>query len=306
MVGTTAGPTLQVPRVGEAKNEGHIPDGWYDDWYEGEGDLWVGENVYTKLPDGRGYYRKIVPVHVIEESTAYDPTSTPVWTVGTKYEVGNEVTLSESYEVTTGNFFEFVQVYRCKKMNTAAESNKPKRSANPFWILDRTLHTSLTQEASDIPDPIHDPNIGITPRHIIQMNDHAPTSTTVEGQANEPGEYKFGDRTKGVWESYVDMANIVSRAEIITMNLVDRLGNSHFSFYASLNRSSNIRVVWRISDNKWIKWIVQSVFFSTNLRRAGIEVSYEAHNFDDGDEDVPTDIHFPVGVRIRFSPSKHR
>ena len=295
MVGTTAGPTLQVLRVGEAKNEGHIPDGWFDDPYEGDGDLWAGQNSYTKLPDGRGFYKKIIPYRVDAQNNPDDLTLIPPWTVGTKYEKDDSVTLSESHDVGNNNIFEFFQVYICREEepHTATVANGPATNALRFWILDRTLHTSLTQDGPDT-EAVFDENIGITPRTIIHMNDHEPVSSTPEGRADEPGEYKFGDKSKGVWESYVDMESIWMRTEIISLNLVDRLGNSNFSFYSSLGRAKNIKVVWRLSDGKWIRWLVRRVSFSNNLRRAGIVVVYDAHNFTDNDDDVPTDIHVPV------------
>ena len=295
MVGTTAGPTLQVARVGEAKNEGHIPDGWFDDPYEGDGDLWAGENSYTKLPDGRGFYKKIIPYRVSEQNNPNDLALYPPWTLGTFYEKDAYVTLSESHDVGNNNIFEFFQIYQCLVEHTATlPANGPAVNASRLWILDRTLHTSLTQEASDIPDPVHDPNIGITPRTVIKMNDHEPVGISATDRADQPGEYKFGDKSKGVWESYVDMASIVSRTEQISLNLVDRLGNNNFSFFTSLHRSKDTKVVWRITDGKWIRWRVHGVFISTNLRRAGVSVSYDAHTFDDNDDDIPTDIHVPV------------
>ena len=135
------------------------------------------------------------------------------------------MTLSQSHDVGNNNIFEFFQVYKCLVPHPSELlANGPAINASRLWILSRTLHTSLTVEAPET-EAVFDETIGITPRTVIHMNDHEAISSTPEGRADQPGEYKFGDKSKGVWESYVDMENIWMRTEIITLNLVDRFGN---------------------------------------------------------------------------------
>ena len=159
-----------------------------------------------------------------------------------------------------------------------------------WWNPTRTQNISFASAPPEVPPEV-DETIGITIRTTIPMDKHEPPITTEPGRPNEPGEYKFGDKSKGVWESYTDMESIITRTQIVVLNLKDRNNRDNLLFFNSLERATGHKVVWRFYNGQsWIRWNIQDCFISRNRKRANVlvESPAEAHSFAGGDRDVAT------------------
>ena len=309
--GTTVGPILDVEAIGQSKVEGRIAvvttaDGevqlWFDDPYAGPGPLWGVRQYYVRTRDGRGFYT-YDRIEMEEDDTVEDPQDRVVWLAGGTYDFDQHVVTQD--RVSVGSvILQFQFLWRCLVPHrSVGNSDGPTENAKGYW----EFVTNWYDQATALPPPpaASPAALPITARTTILMNKMDPNDdTNEENRPQGPGEYKFGSRAPGYWESYNEWADIVGSTRLVVMSLTDRDGVDGVPtwqhFHGSLGEAVHTgvsaysdfnKLVVRYSAGKWVSWTVTEAWLSGNRRRCNLTVNPKTvqWNADDNDDDIPTD-----------------
>ena len=291
-VGETVGPVVEIPAIGHSKTETRLPVGWYDDPPRGAGPLWTTLQTYRRTRDGRGYYT-YDRSEMSEVSTQEEIDGVVPWVEEGAYDAGERVTTSVASIDTVQQTVVFIRLYQCTTTHlTTSTDDGPTVNAKGYWDFLGIYNVTYTDPTPQAPTLEDENDVGITVRHTIAMNrmEIAQHRFSSIDRPEGPGEYKLVTRNETGVVPLNTWDDITGHLNLIAMSLVDKDGANWTYFHESLGGDIANRthyVVIRYSTGKWIRCIIERVWFSQNGLRCNLTVTLDGIRQEDNTDDIP-------------------